>query len=844
MFETQSFPCSSKDSNEPSQDKNKWISTRQRSCAFVNTPLPCINKAIRHIQELELKMEKCFQQYGYVFKEEKIPWTTKQVSAESIEDISLSLSTKLDSKEADISCEDDRTLTLKQEAEALLLEVTELIKRLEADREEAEKALELEKQRRKELGMKIDCMSLWRLQQLPAAVQEEYEMCVQDTLELQWHFDCKSRQLRQVQNQILKTETVNRKIQEDIDFMKKHSPLLEEKLNLEGEAVKDVLLAYEKTSKIYSDVCCELMEIQKTMKILDEESEKKMKSMYEKIKYAEMLLSQYKNELKHSEFIWTEYCMKLKETEEKIIKDEKHLEELVNQKAEIQEDAKCWNSKIEDLNNEIAAQGDESIKISDASSEVIKAVEELKSTRESDLQNKKQKLLNINEALDILKCENEELEGENEEFLQKFGNSSRKKKAHQSEVETICKSMCKIEEQIERLNEDLCNAELSYSEKKTKYEDLKKNKAAEVVSYKNLEWNLRKEIQDQKGIWKVTQARIKAVYDELEEKQKEKLKKREEDMKRIQEIERQVADLETKFKRNKDIFKENHEKLSYLNQRVQELDKQQKQTEQQLEQKRSIMQQQLNDIQEKISFASSQIAENYHTTENLKKELKELNELWNMEQMRMESAEKSFTDLWKNLSGVTFKQQNVQMVFNHLQDELEEYEKRLKQEEKTYDELLQIRKKNLKDSEAALEQIIKENLWLAQEYQIFQNYYLNSKEDLTELYDNRIRVEAAIRDHQQLRAVQRRGRGALAARRSRGGRSTRAGLARIQAASQENAQKILAVQGELSKAIQHITAFLRSLTDGLPTTDNNANNECILDTEIKDKKSHTVQITV
>ncbi|KFQ75886.1 Coiled-coil domain-containing protein 178, partial [Phaethon lepturus] len=246
MFDTQSFSCSSKDRNEPSQDKNEWITTRQRSCAFVNTPLPCINKAIHHIQELELKMKKSFQQYGCVFKEEKIPWITKQVSGESIGDTWLSLSTKLDFKGADVSCEDGKTLTLKQETEALLLEVTELIKRLEADREEAEKALELEKQRGKKLGMKIQCMSLWRLQQLPAAVQKEYEMCVQDTLELQWHFDCKSDQLRQVQTQILKTETINRKIQEDIDFMKKHSPLLEEKLNLEGEAVKNVLLAYEK----------------------------------------------------------------------------------------------------------------------------------------------------------------------------------------------------------------------------------------------------------------------------------------------------------------------------------------------------------------------------------------------------------------------------------------------------------------------------------------------------------------------------------------------------------------------------------------------------------------------
>ncbi|KFR10416.1 Coiled-coil domain-containing protein 178, partial [Opisthocomus hoazin] len=246
MFETQSFSCSSKDSNELSQDKNKWIATRQCSCAFVNTPLPCINKAIHHIQELEFKTEKRFQQYSDVFKEEKVPRITKQISAESVEDIWLSLCTKLDFKEADVSFEDGKTLTLKQETEALLLEVTELIKRLEADCEEAENALELEKQRRKKLGVKIDGMSLWRLQQLPAAVQKEYEMCVQDSLELQWHFDCKSRQLRQVQNQILETEAVNRKLQEDIDFMKKHSPLLEEQLNLEGGAVKNVLLAYEK----------------------------------------------------------------------------------------------------------------------------------------------------------------------------------------------------------------------------------------------------------------------------------------------------------------------------------------------------------------------------------------------------------------------------------------------------------------------------------------------------------------------------------------------------------------------------------------------------------------------
>ncbi|PKU42253.1 hypothetical protein llap_7441 [Limosa lapponica baueri] len=534
-------------------DKNKWIAARRHSCAFVNTPSPCVNKAIHHIQELELKVEKFFQKYGYVFKE-KIPRITEQVSAESIKDTSLSLSTKLDFKEADISCEDGKTLTLKQETEALLLEVTELIKRLEADREEAEKALELEKQRGKKLRMKIDRMSLWRLQHIPAAVQKEYDMCIQDTLELQWHLDCKRHQRQQLQNQIFKTETANREIQEDIDFMKKHSPLLEEKLILEGEAVNEVLMAYEKASKIYSDVCCELMEIEKTMKRIDEESEKKIKSMYEKMKCAEMLLSKCNEFL---DLVFLEFRIILT----------RYLE-------------------IEDLKNKIAAQGDENVKISAASSEVFKAVEELKSIRKSDLQNRKQTILNINEALDILKSENEELERENEKILQKIGNSSRKKKEYESEVETICENICKLDEQIKRQKEDISNAELSYNKIKRKYDDLKKNKTAEEISYK---------------------ARIKAIHDELQEKRKEKLKKRKEDTKRIEEIERQVPDLETKFKRNKDLFKEKHE--------------------------------------EKISFVSSQIAENSHTVENLKNEIKELNGLWNMKQIEMENAEKSLVEL-------------------------------------------------------------------------------------------------------------------------------------------------------------------------------------------------------
>lgn len=54
------------------------------------------------------------------------------------------------------------------------------------------------------------------------------------------------------------------------------------------------------------------------------------------------------------------------------------------------------------------------------------------------------------------------------------------------------------------------------------------------------------------------QARTKDIYDELEAKQREKLKKREEDMKRIEELERHITHLEANFKINEDLFNENH----------------------------------------------------------------------------------------------------------------------------------------------------------------------------------------------------------------------------------------------------------------------------------------------
>lgn len=56
--------------------------------------------------------------------------------------------------------------------ETLLSEAAHLIKSLETDRAEAEEALKRQRSRKNMINLKIDSWSVWKLQELPLAVQK------------------------------------------------------------------------------------------------------------------------------------------------------------------------------------------------------------------------------------------------------------------------------------------------------------------------------------------------------------------------------------------------------------------------------------------------------------------------------------------------------------------------------------------------------------------------------------------------------------------------------------------------------------------------------------------------
>ena len=71
----------------------------------------------------------------------------------------------------------------------------------------------------------------------------EHEACIRDICELKWHLRQKKETLDQVKDKVAHTQVLHRRLNEDIDFVKKHGPLVKEKLELEDDFMSKIKAA-------------------------------------------------------------------------------------------------------------------------------------------------------------------------------------------------------------------------------------------------------------------------------------------------------------------------------------------------------------------------------------------------------------------------------------------------------------------------------------------------------------------------------------------------------------------------------------------------------------------------
>ncbi|KAM6458298.1 coiled-coil domain-containing protein 178 isoform 2-T3 [Liasis olivaceus] len=745
---------------------------------------------------------------------EKLPWDLDVNTVKETEDICLPFSAEV---KAEQSLYWKNIQPLKEKTAAVVAEVTELIIRLENERKDAEEALEFEKQRKKNLYRNSDKLSFWRLQQLPKAVQKEWEKCLQDITELQWHFEQKNEQLQDALNQLTKIEAANSVIQKQIYFMKKYSPLLEEKLCHEDDSMKGVKTLFVEAKTRYDTVHQKYLEVQTLHEEIKEECEKKRLYMLEQIEADEITLKRLMDELKETDIFYTDFNNKINGLREEILENENRLEELIKQEADTKADLKSWHDKEKRLNLKISRQENENKELLEKFFEEMKNMESSKSSKESDLQKLKDKLASDLQQIIYLHNENKYLKNENAGFMQKFKESARRKVGYQSEIQVLHKNIRRLEEHLKKVNKDLYAAELTYDEAKTKLEELDQNIVKEKARFKNFEENIKKQIRDEVSAWKLTQKRVKALQADLDKKKKEHQKLQEKAKHKLRKFELLSAEQLEKLTKNKDMHKELTEKIAELNQKIQELDAKEKNVKNKLENKKKYFQNLLADKQGKYLDISSQFTKVNEEIAHLQKEIAKLNALNRGQQDQIDTTEKSVVMLREKHTKIKFKEENTQRLVDFLHARLDVVKKKIRTDSRVFDELLWNRQHDLKIKKISLDDALDENLHLAREYQMLQICYLNDKNQLMDFCNHKDRAEAALCDQQQLSQLQKKLHRVLVEYFKLRAFHSQAGLGKLQAASHETLQKILAVQEGLSETIQNTSTFLKSLTDGSST---------------------------
>uniref|UniRef100_A0A8C5WGZ9 Coiled-coil domain-containing protein 178 n=1 Tax=Leptobrachium leishanense TaxID=445787 RepID=A0A8C5WGZ9_9ANUR len=733
---------------------------------------------------------------------------------------------------------------LVKDTKAVISEFIELIWRLEKDRQEAEEALKLEKARKQTLIAKVDKLSLWKLHHLPEAIQKEYEAVEQDISELQWHIACKEQDLHNALSKAFKTEEANAKIQEEIDFLKKHSPLLDDKLTLESDVMEKIKQAQEEATALLAEAeltrkASELKFEEATMAANKERME--MATELGKIKTK---LQSCRDILQSAETVWAEDNTVLVNTEKQIADGKNLYTELKKEKEQVKQNQDMWNHQVNDKKYELDDQEMKMKNVTNEYSALQKESELMKSDFESQLSYLENLFHNKLHALRDLEYENKTITLENEDLLGKIAKCTKAKIMHEADIQRMQKNIIENEAQTLNIAKELPEIYHKHSATKTKLEELKEQSSKEESRMKNLTDTLRKKIAEEVRISQLTELRIRAIANEMQQKENEHKKTKDELVKVVEEIEKPVEELEKKVIKLRLTHKQKLEALQSVQQIKQNCDEKFRLKSLQLGHRKNTLKQQLSDTQVAFSKVSEELRYIFESTDHFLNETRDVVQYGVIVGKAINTTENAVTVLQEDYNILQLKLNDLRDIDKHLHDEIDKYTDRRQNENENYQMQIQHKQEMEKKSRESLMASLNENKLLSEEYQMLQTCFLDEQDKLMSIYEERLRMEATLRDYFQISMLQNRMHRALLEFFKQRGLYNQAGLARFQAASQENAQKILAVQEEMSKTILHISAFLSSLTDGSPRDDSRENNQSISDAETKDKKSHTVQITV
>ncbi|KAJ8012188.1 hypothetical protein DPEC_G00066080 [Dallia pectoralis] len=775
--------------------------SRRRSCALVNTPSPCVNRAVCHIQDLKEKLEDWCQQSGNVkhhVSHEKHPQRTT-IRIHSSESESSRMSTELYIEGIGLGAREDSLFPpLHKETTNVLVEVVYLIERLEADRQDAEEALRTEKRKRRTLGRRIDTISVWKQQEFPVVVQHEHEACARDIRELKWHLKRRRDKLCQVKEKMTKTEVLNQRLNEDIDFIKINGPLLKEKLQLDRDLLNQINMTQHDANETFSKTSEELQSCQEEMRVEELKADEERAWMLHELKDTENGLNERLAELQELMCQWEGFGVKAEETENTVTLKEKECKGMLLSIPELEVQEAATNDQIVELKILIEMEGRKIAKLEEEIPELQNEVHETRLAGESALALLDEVFCKKCQGILALHQENKEYELDIEDYTKQIYESEQAVKRLQADRKRMLQKISTNERDRDNAQDELSQEATLHAHTKVNLDVLEQQTFIEEQRIRKVMENMKKTLMGEMKTLAILKGKIATFKTELHQEQINTDKARMELDEEFEKASSATKQMEIKTEKLRKMYDDKSTKIDSMNNQLSNILTKKKNTSDCLEQERNLKREHLKSVKELHQAVTKRFDQTVTKITDLTAKSTDYQDASDSMEETASTMPDVIAELQSVFDAAEFKYQTAALIMNTLKRDIANCQQRTEQMLTSHTALFTSRQRNMQEIKADLKESLRENVELAHEHRALQNVLVIAKLQAVCVFDEKNRADESFHDHKQLSLLQKRMHKALVKSFSQRHLYSLAKLSRFQILSNENNQRVKGVQPDIA----------------------------------------------
>ncbi|XP_024129964.1 myosin-9 [Oryzias melastigma] len=694
--------------------------------------------------------------------------------------------------------------TLEQKVNGVLAEALHLTERLEADRQNAEKALLQEKEKSRFLKNKFASISTWRQKEHSSDIQKENDTYRKDIKQLKSQLRLERKKLNQTQEKLSRATVLNQHLQEDLSFVQKQILIVTEDLEHQNDLIDQLKTTQAQADDVCSETRHDLLQAQEKLKVARVDADKEKLLMECELLPMRKRTEERLEELKQLKTAEKNLISEIKDTEGNVDLIEKTCALLSRRIPQIEECEKCEKDKVSQLKLQIE---DKILKNRKLSS-VKEDIEETKRKGMAEVSSIEEQLQSKHEAVERLLKGNIDYEQKIEDCKMKICQSEKTLKQINKETKDVLLDISDTEEQQKTSAKQLMQVAAQHRNSQNELKEKKQLSLSQERRAKAEIDDLNRELSDLMTVEESYKVELENVNTEMKEKQISSDQINQDLQKEFEDAALKVKDLEANVK-----------EIQQMTEKLEEIQSDHKKMLVELKQEKQLKCDQLNAALDLFESTTKRCDIILGRITDLMNECEDCHNAADQMDKNVEHMQEEIAGLQMDLSVVEFKHKSAAHIMRILRSDVKACKERTQRSVQTHTTLVIARRKQMQDTKEALKAALVENQLFSDKYKRLQKTLMEARREAVSALSEQNRSHQAFHYYTQLSMMQKRMHKAFEKYLKQRSLHSQAELDRCQALSEETYQKIKAAEEKLSEEIRLISEFLESVTDDSATTD-------------------------